>query len=164
MAREPAPRETRAVSPYADPFVSLRSEMNRLFDTFFEPLPRGLSSGWGEAGRNGQIMPQMDVKETDKAITVEAELPGLDEKDVKVTLANGVLTIKGEKSEGKTEEREDYHLTERRYGSFQRSLRLPDAIDDAQVEAHFDKGVLRVTIPKRADATPKERRIEIKRA
>jgi HSP20 family protein len=164
MAREPATRDPRVSVPaYADPFTSLRSEMNRLFDNFFEPVPRSMPALWGDTGRTGEIMPQMDVKETDTAITVEAELPGLDEKNVNVTLADGILTIKGEKSEDKKEEREDYHVTERRYGSFQRSLRLPEAIDDAKVEAHFDKGVLRVVVPKKADAQPRERRIEIKR-
>jgi HSP20 family protein len=104
------------------------------------------------------------VRENTNAITVEAELPGVDEKDVSVTVANGILTIKGEKKQQKEEKTENYYLAERSYGAFERSLRLPDSIDDTKVEAKFDKGVLKVTAAKKPEAVKAERKIEIKKA
>jgi HSP20 family protein len=86
------------------------------------------------------------------ARVVEAELPGVDEKDVSVTLANGVLTIKGEKKQETEEKGENYYRSERSFGSFERSIPLPDTIDDAKAEAKFDKGVLRVTAAKKPEA------------
>jgi HSP20 family protein len=104
------------------------------------------------------------VREDASSITIEAELPGVEEKDVSVTLANGVLTIKGEKKLEKEEKNDSYHMTERSFGSFQRSLRLPDTVDDAKVEAHFDKGVLKVTAAKKPEAVKAERKIEIRKS
>ena len=110
------------------------------------------------------LMPSLDVKETAKEIAVEAELPGLDEKDVSLTIQNGVLTIKGEKKFEHEEQKENYHVMERRYGSFQRSLRIPDTVDEERIEARFDKGVLKVTLPKRAESVSEQRKIEIKKS
>ena len=104
------------------------------------------------------------MRENTNAITVEAELPGVDEKDVSVTLANGVLTIKGEKKSEKEEKSDNYYLAERSFGSFERSIRLPDTVDDAKVEAKFDKGVLKVTAAKKPEAVKAERKIEIKKS
>jgi len=95
---------------------------------------------------------------------VEAELPGVDEKDISVTLANGVLTIKGDKQQSKEEKNESFYLAERSYGSFERSLRLPDSIDESKVDARFDKGVLKVTCAKKPEAIKAERRIEINKS
>jgi HSP20 family protein len=167
MAREttPAPRQERSGVPtswYADPFESLRTEMNSLFDGFFGRGTSILPRAWGE-GFPGAVVPRIDVRETDKQLTIEAELPGLDEKDIKVTLQNGLLTIRGEKSFEKKDEKADYHVMERRYGSFHRAMRVPDAIDEARIEAKFDKGVLTVTLPKRPEAVAKERQIEVRR-
>jgi HSP20 family protein len=108
--------------------------------------------------------PEFDVRENTDAITIEAELPGVDEKDVTVTMANGILTIKGEKKQEKEERNENYYLSERSYGAFERSPRLPDTIDDAKVEAKFDKGLLKVTAAKKPDAVKAERKIEIQKA
>jgi HSP20 family protein len=96
-------------------------------------------------------------------IVVEAVLPGVDEKDVSVTLANGVLTIKGEKKQRKEKKGENYPLTERSVGSFERAVHLPDTVDDAKLEARFDKGVLKVTAAKKPHAMKAERKIAIKR-
>jgi HSP20 family protein len=109
------------------------------------------------------MVPELDVRESSDSITIEAELPGVEEKDVTVTLANGLLTIKGEKKQAKEEKRASYHITERSFGSFQRSLRLPDTVDDSKVEARFEKGVLKVTAAKQPDAVKAERRIEIRK-
>jgi HSP20 family protein len=106
----------------------------------------------------------MDVKETDKEIVVETELPGLNENDVSLSVQNGVLTIEGEKKLDYDEEKDDYHIMERRYGSFQRSLRLPDTVDESKIDARFDNGVLKVTIPKRPEAASEQRKIEIKKS
>jgi HSP20 family protein len=104
-------------------------------------------------------MPSVDVTEDDKAITVTAELPGLTEKDVEVTLQDGMLTLKGEKREEKTDA--EAHVTERHYGRFQRSFRLPDGVDEAAITANVDKGVLKVVAPKNPKAAPKGRSIPI---
>jgi HSP20 family protein len=92
---------------------------------------------------------------------VEAELPGIDEKDVSLSLQAGVLTIRGEKKHEHEEEKENYRMMERRYGSFQRSLRLPDTLDEDKVEASFNNGVLKVSLPKRPEAMGKQRTIPI---
>jgi HSP20 family protein len=105
----------------------------------------------------------MDVKETDKEIVVEAELPGIDDKDISLSVQDGVLTIRGEKKLERDEEKENYRMMERRHGSFQRSVRLPDTVDEDKVEASFDNGVLKVSLPKRPGAIGKQRTIPIKK-
>ncbi len=101
---------------------------------------------------------------TPNSITIEAELPGVEEKDVSVILTNGILTIKGEKKQNKEETNENYYLAERSYGAFERSLRLPETIDQAKIEAKFDKGVLKVKAAKKPEAVKAARKIEIKPA
>ena len=110
------------------------------------------------------LAPRIDVKETDKEILIAAELPGTNEKDISLTLQNGVLTIQGEKKVEYDEEKENYHVMERSYGSFPRSLRLPDTVDEDKVEARFENGVLKVSLPKRAEALGAQRRIDIKKS
>ena len=107
---------------------------------------------------------RVDVVDTEKAYEVTAELPGMDEKNVEVKLANGALTIKGEKKEEKEKEKnKDYHVSERRYGSFQRSFTVPDGVDEDKIEATFKNGVLTVSLPKTAEAQKKEKQIAIKK-
>jgi HSP20 family protein len=151
----------RPIARPRDIFSAMRDDMDRLFERFEHGWPR-----WPTVfGRDVRLsVPELDVRESTNAITVEAELPGVDEKDVTVTLTNGVLTIKGEKKQEREEKGESYHLTERSFGSFERSLRLPDTIDDAKVEAKFDKGVLKVTAAKKPEAVKAERKIEIKKS
>jgi HSP20 family protein len=108
--------------------------------------------------------PAVDVAESEKAYEITAELPGMDEKNVEVKVANGVLAIKGEKNEEKQEEKKDYHLSERRYGSFQRSFRIPEGVDAEKIDANFSKGLLTVKLPKTAEAVKNEKKIEIKAA
>jgi len=147
---------------YSDPFSALRAEMDNLFDSFIGGLPT-FSGMFGAGGRSFALTPHVDVRETDKQLVVEAELPGIDDKDISLSLQDGVLTIRGEKKHEYDEENENYRMTERRYGSFQRSLRLPDTVDEAKVEANFDKGVLKVMLPKRPEAIGKQRTIPIKK-
>ena len=148
-----------------DPFAGFRSEMDRLFESYFgrtpfASLPR-FELGRGKDG--GTVMPDVDMKEDDKAITVSAELPGMDQKDIELTLRDGLMTLKGEKKSEKTSDTESAHVTERRYGSFRRSFRLPDNIDEDKISAAFDKGVLKVEIPKCPEAVQKAKRIAIGR-
>ena len=102
--------------------------------------------------------------ETENAFKVTAELPGRDEKNVEVTLANNILTIKGEKSEEKEEKKPDYHVQERYFGSFERRFPVPESVDSTKIEATFKQGVLTVVLPKTAKAKKPEQKIEIKSA
>ena len=151
---------TTPAQRYVDPFTAMRAEMDRVFNSF---LGRGFG-GFNALSRNewsDAVVPSIDVRETETELVIEAELPGMDEKDVSVTLSNGVLTLKGEKKSEREEKKEDYHLMERSYGSFQRSFRLADTIDPDKVTAAFDKGVLKITLGKRSEAVKTEKRIPI---
>ena len=164
MVDDPKRSSKRDVAPrYSDPFSALRAEMDSLFDSFIGGLP-AFSGTFGFSGDRGfALTPQMDVTETDKEIVVEAELPGIDEKDVSLSLQDGVLTIRGEKKHEHDEEKENYRMTERRYGSFQRSVQLPETVDEDKVEATFNNGVLKVSLPKGPEAIGKHRKIPIKK-
>ena len=104
----------------------------------------------------------MDLVEHEKAFMLTAELPGLDEKDVEVKIANGVLTVKGEKSEDKEEKTRGFHMRERRFGAFERALRIPDMVEMDKIEATFKKGVLTVKMPKTAEAQKPVKKIAVK--
>jgi HSP20 family protein len=144
-----------------DIFSAMRSEMDRMFERFEHGFPRFPQLFRSENG--SVLVPELDVRENGTTVTIEAELPGVEEKDVSVTLANGVLTIKGEKKQNKEEKSDNYYMAERSYGAFARALQLPDSVDEAKVEAKFDKGVLRITAAKRPDAVKAQRKIEIKK-
>jgi HSP20 family protein len=139
-----------------EPFGSLRRDMERLFEDF----SRDFGSG-APALAGGATAPRIDVSETEGEIRIEAELPGVDEKDVEVVLSNGRLTIKGEKKQEREQKKKDYHLVERSYGSFARSIGLPFEVDPDKVDASFAKGVLTITVPKPADVKAKEKKIPI---
>ncbi len=151
----------RLPSRYMDPFQAFRGEMDRLFDDFLGGLPT--LSNLRQTFPAAQVLtPALDVKETEKELVVKADLPGIDEKDVYLTIQDGILTMRGEKKGERKDERENYYLVERSYGSFERSIRLPETIDEDKVEAHFDKGVLTVTLPKRPEMVKAQKKIEIK--
>jgi HSP20 family protein len=134
-------------------------EMDRMFEPFERAVPRWPTL-FREKG-DGNVL-ELDVVEHADCITIEAELPGVDKADLSVTLANGMLTIKGDKKHKKEEKDENYCLAERTYGVFERTLRVPETIDYAKVEAKFDNGVLKLTAPKRPEAIKVDRKIEIK--
>ena len=136
------------------PFNSFKSEINRVFDDFFSLTPSNLfDSEWN---------PVVDVEETDKEIHVTAEVPGIDEKDLNVTLENNILTISGEKTEEKEEKKKkSYIYTERKYGSFSRLITLPEGVKGDQIKAKFKKGVLEIVIPKDESAQPKKIQIDV---
>lgn len=153
-------RTPSAPTAFDNPFDAMRREMDRLFDGFASGF--GMPSLWeGSAAGDAFLTPRLDVAETDKAYEVSVELPGIDQKDLEVTVADGVLTIKGEKK-AETEDKAKGRLhVERSYGAFQRSLSLPADADDAKIEAAFKNGVLKLTVAKAADATAASRKIDI---
>jgi len=148
-----------------DPFMAFRREMNRVFDDAFRGFGRGsMPSLFGPAfGRMPMetLMPQIDVSESEREIQVTAEMPGINEKDVEVILADDMLTIRGEKKAEHEQKDRDYHLMERSHGTFSRSLPLPFAADPSQVKAAFKNGVLTVTIQKPKEVLEKQHRIEV---
>lgn len=146
----------RGVARADNPFLSLQQEVDRLFDDFSRGFP---TLG---AGLTGSMLPTMDVAETDKEIEITAELPGLEEKDVQINVADDVLTIRGEKKAEKEEKDKNYRLVERSYGSFERSLELPKGVNLDAIKASIDKGVLKVSVPKPAPAQVKK--VEVKTA
>jgi HSP20 family protein len=169
----PVTMETKPVAPPTAmqpwrPFEGLRREVDRLFEDFtmnpfrlpfrrpaFDIEPFWQAESWIAA-------PAVDLVEQDKAFELTAELPGLDEKNIEVKVANGVLTIRGEKQEDREEKNKDFHMRERRFGSFERALRVPDTVDADKITASFKKGVLTVTLPKTAEAQKPVKKIEVK--
>jgi HSP20 family protein len=138
------------------PLASLQREIDRLFEDF--------SHGFGRLGgfKSGELVPSMNVSETDGEIEFTAELPGMEEKDVEVTLADNILTIRGEKKAEKEEKEKDYRLLERTFGSFSRSFEVPSGIEPSAVKATIDKGVLTVKFPK--PAQPEAKKIDVNAA
>ncbi|MEJ1932401.1 Hsp20/alpha crystallin family protein [Nostoc sp. NIES-2111] len=157
----PVPQEWR-------PFDDLRREVDRLFETFTGshwPSLRGFGAelpSMSTASGSWALSPTMDVSDHGDAIEITAELPGLDDKSVKVTLDDGVLTIHGEKQEEKEEKKKGYFVKERRFGSFERSLRLPEGVDASKINATVKNGVLTVTVPKTAAAITQAKAIPVK--
>ena len=140
-----------------DVFSSLHREINRVFDDFGKMPSFGLG-----AERPGLLSPRTDVTESDDEIQVTAELPGVTEADIDVSLSDDMLTIKAEKKSEKEEKDKERHVVERSYGMFQRSLRLPYAVDTDKIRAEYRNGVLTVTLPKPPETQVKARRIEVK--
>jgi HSP20 family protein len=141
----------------SNPFTALQQEIDRLFDGF----SRGFTS-FPNLPTTRELLPSMDVSETDKEIEITTELPGLEEKDIQLNVADDVLTVRGEKKNEREESKKDYHLVERSYGSFVRSVQLPNGVNAEGIKAVMSKGVLKVTVPKPAPAQSKK--IDIKSA
>lgn len=141
-----------------NPFALLRREMDSLFDNFF----RGFDLEPFFEKRMGVFSPRIDVSENDKEIKISAELPGMDEKDIDVSLQNDMLTLKGEKKEEKEDKGKDYYRMERSFGSFSRTIPLPVEVETDKIEAKFKKGVLTITLPKTAKAVAETKKIPVK--
>lgn len=144
-----------------DPFTALRREMDRIFQDF----DRGWALPAAFAGNgNALLSPKVNVAETAKGLEVTADLPGIDQKDIDISMSDGVLTLKAEHKAEKEEkdEKKQYHLVERSYGTFMRSFELPFEADTDKIEASFDKGVLKVLVPRSAKAEKDIRKIAIK--
>ena len=133
----------------------MRREMDHLWDSFFEERPRRKIEELGEWG------PSLDLSETKNDLIVKAEIPGIDPKDIDISLNKDVLTIKGEKRRETEEKEENYHFIERSYGAFARSIRLPREVQNEKINASYKNGVLRVTLPKSEEAKKKEIRIKL---
>ncbi len=132
----------------------IRKEMDNIWDTFFDRKPL---SGYGVS----EWIPSLDVSETKNSYIVKAELPGIDPKDVEISLSDNVLTIKGEKKQEKEEENENYHVIERSYGGFTRSFRLPGQVQNDKVKATYKNGILKITLPKTEETKKKEIKIAV---
>jgi len=151
------------------PLSALRDDIDRAFDRMFKDWPRfgALAApdffGGGEfLGKSTALAPRVDVAEDDSAYEIKAEMPGVEENDIEVTVRDNRLTLRGEKKTEKEEKKKDYHMTERSFGSFERSFRLPPDVTADKIKAEFEKGVLTVTLPKSAEAKSKERKVSIK--
>ena len=150
-----------------DVWHSFRSEMDRMFDRFgggfgFPSLRRmfDIEPAWRSSFSFS--MPAIDMSEDDKAYKISAELPGIDAKDIDVSLSGDMLVLKGEKRQEKEEKNKNYHFSERAYGSFQRAFDLPASVDRNKVAADFSKGVLTITLPKTAESQKPQKKIEVK--
>jgi len=141
-----------------DPFIAFRHHVDRMFDDFFDTAFNRFPSAFS----NGSVTPTMDVEDTGNDFVVTAELPGLDSKDFEVTLTGDILTIKGEKKDERQEKKGENQYVERRFGSFERSIRLPFEAADDKIDAKYDRGVLTVHVPKPPELTKPARRIEVK--
>jgi HSP20 family protein len=143
----------RELEPFRD-FERMRRDMDRFWDSFFQ---RGVR----RTDEDAEWLPSLDVAETKDEIVVKAEVPGMDPKDIDISLSDGLLTIKGEKKQEREEKEEDYHLVERSYGTFTRSIRLPKEVRRDKISASYKNGVLKVTLPKSEEAKQKEIKIKV---
>ena len=144
----------RGWGPFQD-LVTIQDRINNLFeDTMGYKDDKSLASTTWK--------PLVDIFEDDQAITIKAELPEIEEKDIQINLDNNMLTLKGERTLEKEEKKESYHRVERYYGSFQRSFELPTTVDRDNIAASYDKGVLKIVLPKKEESKPKKVQIEIK--
>lgn len=143
-----------------DPFRSLQREIDQVFNDFSRALRPIVTT---ENGSDGllRLAPRVDISETETAMEVTAELPGVEDGDINVTLTNDVLSIKGEKKVEKEDKTKDYHLVERSYGLFQRAIPVPFDVDPGKVEAKFEKGILKVTLPKPPEVAAKSHKVAI---
>ena len=162
LERVPWRRDRRPMTgELADDWLTpLHHQIDRVFTDFFgTDFPRLARGRW-----DGGFSPDMDVTETDRQFEVIAELPGMEDRDIEVTLTDGVLTVRGEKRSqtGKEDEDKHHYRLERSYGAFRRSFRLPPEIDAEHVSASFGKGLLKITIPKQETTKAATRKIELR--
>jgi HSP20 family protein len=147
--------------PGWEPFVSLRREIDKLFDDMtWRPSRLFETRPWTRM----PALPAADIVEKNGDFVMTLDVPGMNQKDIAVKLSDNAVTIRGEKTEEKQEEKEDYRLSERRHGSFVRTFSLPDSVDADKISATYDKGVLKLVMPKTDSAKKKQRTIEVKAA
>jgi len=155
-----APARIGGNEVFANPMLALHRDIERAFDQFWNEFAGPLERREGF----GYATPVVDISETDKAIEVTAELPGLSEQDIDLEITGDALTIRGEKRDERKEKRKGIYLSERSYGAFHRSIALPPGVDTDKADANFANGVLTVTLPKSPEAQQQVKRIEVKRA
>ncbi len=141
------------MEPRTNDVWGLQSDINRLFDAFMSPFS-------GEEMKSS-LSPKLDIAELKDKFEIKAELPGIDEKDINLSVDDGILTISGEKKAENEEKNKGYYLKECSYGTFSRSIKLPDNIADEKISANFKKGVLIIDMPKKDPQMSKSRKIEI---
>jgi HSP20 family protein len=141
-----------------DPFRNFEERMRRFFGEGYDPFGRFGEESWSLA----TWAPACDIYETENEIVVKAELPEVKKEDVKVSVENNILTIHGERKISEETKRENYHRLERSYGEFTRSFTLPSFVDTGKINAEFKDGMLRVTMPKREEAKPKQVEVKVK--
>lgn len=147
----------------ADPFQRISQQMERMFEDLMGASPGRMMRGEGGlAGGGGVEQPSVDVSETKDSLEIDVDLPGLDERDIDITLSDDILTVRGERKEEKEERGRNFYRCERGYGTFSRRIVLPFKVDEDRITANFEKGVLHVTLPKSPEAKAKERHIEIR--
>ena len=146
-------RPFRELAPFRV-FERMRREIGRFWDSFFERRP-------ARAEEEGEFLPALDLSETDNELVVKCEVPGLEPKDIDISLSNGMLTIKGEKKQEREEKKADYHLVERSYGSFTRSIQLPKEVQSDKISASYKNGILKINLPKSEEAKKKEIKIKV---
>ncbi|MDX1431681.1 MAG: Hsp20/alpha crystallin family protein [Gammaproteobacteria bacterium] len=151
-----------AVSPLPQSMLGLRHEIDRAFDRFFDNgWLSGFRAPWGGLG---DLKIDSEFSETDDGYALSLEVPGMEEKDVDVSVSDDTITIKGEKRESTEKKEKDYHLTERRYGSFQRVFTLPRGVNIEAIQAKLAKGVLEINMPKTKEAQARKRKVDVKSA
>ena len=161
-------KKPQAATAVPEVWTSFRSDMDRLFDRFVRgfglPALRSMADFEPPWRSFGFSAPPIDMSEDDKAYKISAELPGLDAKDVEVSVSGDRLVLKGEKRQEQEEKNKNYYHSERTYGSFQRSFELPASVDRDKITADFSKGVLTITLPKTGEMQKQQKKIEIKSA
>ncbi len=145
------------------PFESFQREIDRVFNGFFTDFG-GFKSDFFNLGRASSFSPRIDVSEDKTGINIAAELPGMNEKDIEVSFKDGQLLIKGEKTHDEKKESEDVYHVERSYGSFQRSIRVPEEVEADRIEASFKNGLLKIKLPKSEKEREQVRKLEVKSA
>lgn len=156
---------TRSAERSWPSLLSLRDEVDHLFEDFMGTWPLGSRAGESPFALSATLpskLPATDIVENDKQIRITLEMPGMDEKDIEVSVDEGRLMVRGEKTEERKEEKDDYRLSERHYGSFQRTFQLPPGVDSEKIDARYKSGVLTLTLPKTEAAQKKQRKISIK--
>jgi HSP20 family protein len=143
----------RELAPFRD-FDRMRRDMDRLWGSFFERRPVKFEE-------DGEYLPVLDLSETNNELVVKCEVPGMDPKDIDISLSDGMLTIKGEKKQEREENEENYHLVERTYGTFTRSVQLPKGVQHDKVNASYKNGVLNIVLPKSEEARKKEIKVKV---
>jgi HSP20 family protein len=140
--------EVEVLSPNDDPTFNLTRGLTEMVNEMFRPFEHRWPHPLLRSHSGMRLMPKIDLEETDTEVTVTADLPGLDEKDIQITLDDSFLTLRGERKEEREKKGKNYHHVERSYGAFHRSIALPEGVDRDTIKATFKKGVLHVTIGK----------------
>lgn len=148
---------SRDLLSFPSDMLAMQKGINRVFDNFFRG---GLLDD--DSTSTGMWAPSVDIAETETAYTVKVELPGVEKENVKITMQDNILTLRGEKKQEKESNQSNYHRVERSFGSFQRSFSLPSSVLSDKIDAVYNNGVLSITLPKAENARPKEIEVKVK--